>query len=253
MRTHSSGGPGTGRPPVAEVAPAAAPHRSRRREGDAGSAGPPVAPRSQAVLDERDRIAAELYDSVIHRLFAAGLSLHSAAGRLRTSTASESTSVAAAHIGDAVRTLDEAIGEIRAALYPAPARYRRAGRTNLPARLEAVVADMAAVLGFTPSTRMPAALADAVPTVIGDDLVIALREALANIVRHARARSATVTVEVETRHVTLQVVDDGVGVGADAWRGGLADLQARAEHHGGTLSTNSPDRPGTRLVWSVPM
>ena len=209
-----------------------------------------------AAADERDRIAAELHHAVIHRLFAAGLSLSSATACLATITASERSAVTANHIRDAIGILDGAIGEVRAAVYRMRDRDF-AGRSDLARRLRDVVTDMTAALGFAPLVRIDDGL-DALTDGVGDDLVGALREALANIVRHARARSAVIAVSVEGSRLVLDVSDDGVGRGAGAPHRGLADLQERAEYRGGTLHVGAHDAScrtrmaGARVTWSVP-
>jgi signal transduction histidine kinase len=132
---------------------------------------------------------------------------------------------------------------------------------QLSRRLLDLVTDMAVVLGFTPSIRIATTLTD-LGTADSDadsaddmaeDLVVALREALANIARHARARSADVAIGVDGGRLTLNVADDGVGMGANAQHAGLADLRRRAERRGGTLRMSSRDPSGTRLIWSAPI
>ena len=115
-----------------------------------------------------------------------------------------------------------------------------------------VIADMTPALGFSPEIRFAGPLQSSVPDDVTDDLVAVLREALSNVARHAHARSAAVDISVHDE-VTLRVVDDGVGTPTAARRSGLANLQARAERHGGTLSVGRGERAGTRLSWTVPI
>jgi signal transduction histidine kinase len=84
------------------------------------------------------------------------------------------------------------------------------------------------------------------------DLFAVLHEALTNVVRHARARTVSVSLAVASGTVTLQVVDDGIGMKAAPRDGGLADLRRRATWHGGTLSVGPGTVGGTRLTWSAP-
>lgn len=114
---------------------AAPPSRSEHGKNGGGPTGPAITALSAGVVDERDRIAAELYDGVIHRLYAAGLSLHSAAAPLRTPTAPRSSSVTVDHIDNAIRMLDDAISAIRATLYSMPDRDQQR-RTDLPPSLD---------------------------------------------------------------------------------------------------------------------
>ncbi|GEL22938.1 hypothetical protein PSU4_18920 [Pseudonocardia sulfidoxydans NBRC 16205] len=197
-------------------------------------------------------MADQLSMTIIPRLFAAGLSLDNASSRLRVSTTAHATALTAGHIDDAIRILDQAIKEIRAIVFPATERDAVEG-ADLPGRLQAVVADMAAVLGFPPLVSLSSALTDAVPHDMGDDLVVALRESLANVVRHARARSVEVTVTTSPHRLTLEVADDGVGLGRMHRGRELRCAQQRAEYHSGTFQTTTPDHGGTRVVWSVPL
>ena len=111
---------------------------------------------------------------------------------------------------------------------------------------------MTPALGFSPETRFTRPLQSSVPDDVTDDLVAVLREALSNIARHANARSAAVDISVHDE-VTLRFVDDGLGIPTTTRRSGLANLQARAERHGGTLSVARGERAGTRLPCTVPI
>ncbi len=115
-----------------------------------------------------------------------------------------------------------------------------------------VVSEVTPALGFAPATRFSGPLQATVPDDLVDDLVAVLREALTSIVRHAGARTARVGLSVHDE-LTLTVVDDGVGIGPTTRRSGLADLQARAGRHRGTLTVLPDDPAGTRLSWSVPI
>jgi signal transduction histidine kinase len=115
-----------------------------------------------------------------------------------------------------------------------------------------VLADVTPALGFSPATRFTGPLQSTVPNDVTDDLVAVLREALSNIARHANARSAAIEISVHDE-LTLRVTDDGVGIPATTRRSGLANLQTRAERHGGTLSVDPGERAGTCLSWTVPI
>jgi len=236
-----------------DVTPEQAPlAQSRLHLGNEGDHRPRNATRRDAASAERDRIAAALSTNIVQRLFAAGLALDGASSGLRTSTTVQATIITAHHVDNAVRILDETINEIRAIIFPGTERGAAEG-PNLPGRLQAVVTDMAAVLGFPPSVFLSAALTGAVPRDLGDDLVVALRESLANVVRHARARSVAVSVRMIPGRLSLEVTDDGVGIGRMSRNRGLRFMQERAEQHSGTLWTSTLDHGGTRVVWSVPL
>jgi len=127
----------------------------------------------------------------------------------------------------------------------------RTGAEDSHARIRGVIDDRAAELGFVPVLRMTGP----VPELTSDlviDLLAVLREALTNVARHARARSAQVALAVTDDAVTLRVLDDGIGLAAAPKDGGLADLRRRATWHGGTLNVQLEPAGGTRLTWAVP-
>ena len=194
-----------------------------------------------AMHDERERIAADLHDHVIQRLFAAGLSLQALATTLGPGRAAD-------RIVATVADLDDTISQIRTSIFQLQQAPRAQG---LRARLLDVVGAEAPALGFDPAVRFAGPL-DTLPEGVADDLVAVLREALSNIARHARARTAEVELIAGTERITLDVHDDGIGLGPTARRSGLANLRRRAEQHGGTL-TLGPRRPtGTCLTWTIP-
>jgi two-component sensor histidine kinase len=132
-----------------------------------------------------------------------------------------------------------------------PADGGSPGAEHCHARIRSVIDDRAAELGFLPVLRM----IGPVPELTSDiviDLLAVLREALTNVARHARARSARVTLAVTGDAVTLRVRDDGIGLAAAPRDGGLADLRRRAAWHGGNLSVQLEPDGGTRLTWEVP-
>jgi len=196
-----------------------------------------------AMHDERERIAADLHDHVIQRLFAAGLSLQALATTLGPGRAAD-------RIVSTVADLDNTISQIRTSIFRLQ-QTPRAQRQGLRARLLDVVAAEAPALGFDPAVRFAGPL-DTLHEDVADDLVAVLREALSNIARHAHARAAEVDLSAGTTLITLDVHDDGIGLGPTARRSGLANLRRRAEHHGGSL-TLAPRRPtGTTLTWTIP-
>jgi signal transduction histidine kinase len=165
-----------------------------------------------ALADDRNRIAADLHDHVIQRLFAAGLTLHSVAKMRDGGTAANT------RIVDTIGNLDETISQIRTTIFQLH-RDTGAVESDLRGRVLDVVTEVAPALGFAPSIRLSGPLQTTVPIGLADDLVAVLREALSNIARHARAASAHVALTVDTK-LTLVVVDDGVGCsafGAAGW------------------------------------
>jgi two-component system, NarL family, sensor histidine kinase DevS len=199
------------------------------------------------VFNDRDRIARDLHDLVIQRLFASGLSLQATLGRLADRPAT------ADRIQRVVDDLDDTIKVIRATIYSLSQRDR-ADRTGLRARLFAEVDRAAESLGFTPTLRMTGLLDTLVPQDLVDHLLAVRREALSNATRHAHAGSVEVDAEVTDAWLSLRVTDNGRGIGPGVTRrSGLENLRSRADLLGGTFAV-SEDRPsGTIVQWKVPL
>ncbi|MEU6380763.1 GAF domain-containing sensor histidine kinase [Streptomyces sp. NPDC046909] len=199
------------------------------------------------VLGDRDRIARDLHDLVIQRLFAGALSLQSALGHIGDRpTASE-------RVQRVVDDLDDTIKVIRSTIY-ALRESDRARGGGLRARLVADTDRAARALGFSPALRMTGLIDTDVPAEYAEHLLAVLAEALSNAARHAGATAVGVGVEVADGVLRLRVTDDGRGIDpAVTRRSGLANLGQRAEELGGTL-TVSPNRPsGTVVEWAVPL
>ncbi|MFE2047491.1 sensor histidine kinase [Streptomyces sp. NPDC059459] len=205
-----------------------------------------------AVYEDRDRIARDLHDLVIQRLFATGMMLESAR---RGSAAPEVRD----RVGGAVDELDVTIQEIRSAIFALrqPAEAPAGLRTRVLREV-----DLAAVpLGFTPSHRFTGPVDTAVGEVTGKNLIAALREALSNAFRHAHATRIEVVVDAAAvlpdgrPGVRLTVADDGVGVPEGGRRSGLHNLERRAEAVGGA-SRLGPGigraGGGTTVLWEAP-
>jgi len=198
------------------------------------------------VFEDRDRIARDLHDLVIQRLFATGMQLEGAV-RLVDSRPAE----AVARVRRAVDDLDDTIRELRSTIYGLQAPEDQP--TSLRALILQVVDAGAEQLGFAPSLRMDGLLDTLVPAAVCEHLLAALREALSNAARHASARTVEVTVAVRNDDVVLEVADDGKGMGDSVRRSGLANLAARAAELGGTLELASSPGAGTRIRWRVPL
>jgi signal transduction histidine kinase len=197
-----------------------------------------------AVFEDRDRIARDLHDLVIQRLYATGMSLESVSARLGESDTRR-------RISSAVDALDETIKEIRSAIFSLHSRPVADG-AGLRARILEVVDEAGGALGFAPALRMSGGLDGDVPADAGEHLLGALREALSNAARHARASRVDVTVEVG-QELILLVRDDGVGMEKSERGSGLANLAERAGLLGGTLRAGPADGGGTELEWRVPL
>ncbi|MGW4595377.1 sensor histidine kinase [Streptomyces sp. NPDC004457] len=198
-----------------------------------------------AVLQDRDRIARDLHDLAIQRLFATGMTLQSAGRFIEHPEAVE-------RVLRAVDDLDETIKIIRSTIFGLRARAR-AVDTGLRARVVDVVGEKTPVLGFTPSVRIEGLLDTDVPPQIADHVVAVVSEALTNTARHAHAKRAQVALTTDGREVSLTVADNGVGISPDGRRSGLRNIAERAEQLGGHLDVSSTDGGGATLRWRVPL
>jgi signal transduction histidine kinase len=195
-----------------------------------------------AVFEDRDRIARDLHDLVIQRLYATGMSLESLAARIGDSDN-------ARRVSSAVDALDETIKEIRSAIFSL--HSRPAAEADLRGQILDVVDGGAAALGFAPALRMSGRL-DGVPADAGEHLLGALREALSNAARHAKASKVEVTIEAGPELV-LRVTDNGIGIKETGRRSGLVNLADRAALLGGTMRAEAAEGGGTELEWRVPL
>jgi signal transduction histidine kinase len=202
-----------------------------------------------SLLEDRDRIARDLHDLVIQRLYATGMSLE---GTMPMITRPE----VASRITNAVDAMDETIKEIRATIFQLQTPEAVTG-PGLRGEILALVDEMTDMLGFAPSLRLGAGLGGDIRPEVAEQALAALREALSNAARHAHASQVDVTVDAGSDGMlTVQVTDDGTGIPAEGRRSGLRNLADRAEKLGGELRLEPADpdasKPGTRLEWRVP-
>lgn len=195
------------------------------------------------VLADRDRIARDLHDLVIQRLFAAGLTLQ---GALRI----EDHVALGERMKSVINELDQTIAEIRTTIFALHQLPTEGG--GLRAQLYDVARAAAERLGFAPGLRFSGPMEAAVPPEIALHAVAVVREALSNVARHARATTAEITVEAGTELV-VTVRDNGRGMGQTSRRSGLQNLRERAELWGGALSVDAPPAGGTEVRWRVPL
>jgi two-component system, NarL family, sensor histidine kinase DevS len=195
-----------------------------------------------AVLEDRERIARDLHDKVIQRLFATGLDLQ---GMLPSQARDDLDD----RITHAAEDLDETIREIRTSIFALQAPRRRGLRVDVFAVVDAARAS----LGFAPGLRFEGPVDSVVSDKVADELLPALEEALSNVVQHAEASRVDVLIEAAT-DLLLRVVDNGTGLPGSYTRGrGLHNLEDRAASLGGTFTASRGPTRGTVVEWRVPL
>ncbi|MET7938176.1 GAF domain-containing sensor histidine kinase [Streptomyces sp. NPDC005322] len=199
------------------------------------------------VLSDRDRIARDLHDLVIQRLFAGALSLQSTLGRVADRPK------VGERIERVVDDLDDTIKVIRSTIY-ALREHDRTHLGGLRTRLVEATELAAEALGFTPALRMTGLLDTAVPAEHSAHLLAVLGEALSNAARHAHATAVDVSAEATATALRLRVADNGCGIDpAVTRRSGLTHLKQRAEDLQGTFVLSSNEPAGTVIEWVVPL
>ncbi|SRX81664.1 GAF domain-containing sensor histidine kinase [Mycolicibacterium parafortuitum] len=197
--------------------------------------------RELSILTDRDRIARDLHDHVIQRLFAVGLSLQGTIARARSGEVQQ-------RLSDCVDDLQEVIQEIRTSIFDL--HGGSAGVTRLRQRLdEAVNAFPGSGVRTSVQYVGPLSVVDAT---LADHAEAVVREAISNVVRHAGAGAVTVTVTVDD-DLSIEVTDNGSGMPADVTGSGLVNLARRADEVGGSFSVRSADGGGTTLSWRAPL
>ncbi len=197
-----------------------------------------------SVLDDRDRIARDLHDLVIQRIFAVGMSLEGA-GRLNEKAAILD------RVDKAVDDLDTTITEIRTAIFELG---DGAGPRGLRRGVLDLCDELCASLGSKPEVTFYGPIDSAVSQQVADHVLAVLREGLTNAGKYAQGNHFSVTIVVDG-HVRLEVTDDGMGIDLPNFERvgmGLTNMRIRAERLGGTFSVESPPDGGTRLLWRVP-
>ncbi|KAA9375484.1 GAF domain-containing protein [Microbispora cellulosiformans] len=197
------------------------------------------------LLEDRDRIAKDLHDVVIQRLFAVAMTLMSTVRLVERPEASS-------RLQSAIDELDTTIRQIRSTIF-ALQTPREDDSPSLRAQVVDLVESARGHLGFMPGLSLEGRLDNDVPAEIAEHLLAVLREAVSNLVRHARATRADVVVHAGDGRLVLVVEDNGVGIPAEGRRSGLRNLADRAGRLGGALTLTSPEGGGARLEWTVPL
>jgi signal transduction histidine kinase len=194
-----------------------------------------------AQVEDHDRIAGDLHDQVIQELFALGMKLQSQAARGDPAAAERANGYA--------DTLDGVINSIRASIFGL--RQPRQAPASLQARVREIIEEHAPQLGFTAgvSFNLPAGPGPDEP--LAHDILAVTREALSNCARHAEASTVTIALALRDGLITLEITDNGRGLGTPARSSGLASMRRRAENNGGHLQITAPAGGGTRLTWTA--
>ena len=195
------------------------------------------------LLEDRDRIARDLHDHVIQRLFAAGLTAQSMAAGVGTDSGASRLNRVVDDLDETIRQIRTTIFELRGPLAPQSSTVR--------SQVVGVADEVAPALGFSPALRFTGAVDTIVADDLAADLIAVVREGLSNIARHAHASAAEVEVTATPAELTVDVTDNGVGIGESRRSSGLANLARRAERYGGSLTL--PEHEGTHLRWTIPL
>jgi signal transduction histidine kinase len=199
--------------------------------------------RDRALTEDRDRIARDLHDSVIQRLFAIGLSLQGTARLVERPEA-------VMRIGEAIEKLDDTIRQLRKAIFDIELTINKEG---LHPKVLDLVHELRPVLGIHPQVAFSGPVDAVVVGPLAEELLAVLREALTNVGKHARASQVVITIAAGDE-LRLIVADDGQGITERSGTGrGLKNIRQRAERLGGSVELGTSREGGTRLTWHVPL
>ena len=198
-----------------------------------------------ALVDDRERIARDLHDTVIQRLFAVGLALQGALGGAGAERTRD-------RIDSAIDEIDGCIRDIRTSIFSLHAR--RVSTSGLRDEVLATAREAGRALGFEPHVMFDGAVDAMATPAVRDQLLPALREMLSNVVKHAAATRVSVSVAVDGEQLVLEVLDNGVGITPATHGGrGLGNIGERANALGGSCEVRAETGGGTRVEWRVPM
>lgn len=228
--------------------------------------------RDLEVLEDRHRIARDLHDHVIQRLFAIGMSVQTmlaaraadteSSGTESTDTASGASSstdrATTDRLEQVVSDLDRTIAQIRTSIFDLQTVSGHHDTATLRRRVLDIVAELAGHASIAPGVQFAGPVDTVVPEALGPHIDAVLREGLSNALRHAQAQHIDVSVRADDDVLSVEISDDGVGIGTDVVYRGLDNLTRRAEDCDGVFSVvtspRGPGKPGgTTLTWSVPL
>ncbi len=199
------------------------------------------------IVEDRERIARELHDTVIQRLFAAGLALQGLAARVEDRETAE-------RLQRTVEDIDETVRHIRTTIFEL--QHSHVPGRSVRKELLDLAAEVGEAFGFETSTTFAGPVDTAISGTIADELLAVVREALTNVGKHAKATRADITLSVGTGQVTLVIADNGAGMqasGGTAAGYGLRNMAERAQRLGGSFEPKPVPLGGTAIEWSVPL
>jgi signal transduction histidine kinase len=199
--------------------------------------------RELAVLADRERIAHDLHDQVIQRLFAIGMDVQGTIARTYSREVID-------RLNHTVDDLQATIEDIRTAIFQLQSPTEHDG--GFRRQIQSVIADLTQNRNIATTLHMSGPM-----TAIGAELTqhaeAVVAEAVSNAVRHSGASRLTIEVAVSDE-LGIDIRDNGHGIPADNQRqSGLANMRRRAEQVGGTCSISSPPEGGTLVQWTAPL
>jgi len=195
-----------------------------------------------AVISDRERIARDLHDIVIQRLFATGL-------QLQALTAGADDPARKQRLADSVDALDQTIKDIRLTIF----ELQHRGGRSLRVELRDLIREYVGILGYPPVIHTAGPVDTGVPVDVRSHLLSVLREAISNVARHAQASTVDIDLSVAPDELVLEVNDDGVGIGEDSVESGLRNARRRAIDLHGSFELRRREPRGTSFVWRVPL
>ena len=203
---------------------------------------------SAARSEDRERIARDLHDTVIQRLFATGLSLQGTIGLV-----GREPDTAVERIEAAIDELDETVKKIRTSIFALESTRRT--HDAVRDRVLELCRDASGALGFEPRVTFDGPIDTIVGPDLAEDLVATLQESLSNVAKHARATTVRVLLQATDDAITLQVADDGDGPATEASAGGrgLLNMAGRAERHRGSFDFTAGQSGGAVSTWHIPL
>ena len=199
--------------------------------------------RDLTLSEERERLARDLHDTVIQRLFGVGLAL-------QISLTSIEDDGARQRINGVLDELDTTIHEIRTTIFEID--QEQATDATLQSRIGVLTNELVNRLGVKADLKIPTGIDDAIAPHCAHHTIQALREILSNIMRHSQASAVQVQVAVKDNLIELVVRDNGVGFTPNLGPGrGLRNLASRARELGGDFTVKSEIGRGTMVRWTA--